>query len=83
MVEHVPYMVAIDTGNGQQRDMDNDEVLCSTFFNMPVWTHLRYSFVFALPYLKKVWMIFFYLGRPYGIVWSKTFCQPSYLIGTA
>ena len=28
MMNHVTYMVAIDTGNGQQRDVDNDEVPC-------------------------------------------------------
>ena len=28
MWEHVTYMVAIDTGNEQGRDPDNDKVLC-------------------------------------------------------
>ena len=30
MMEHVAYMVAIDTGNGQQQDLDNNEVPCPT-----------------------------------------------------
>ena len=31
MMEHVTCMVAIDTGNGQRRDADNDVVPCHTY----------------------------------------------------
>ena len=31
MMDHVTYMVAIDTGNGQQQDVDNNEMPCPTF----------------------------------------------------
>ena len=33
MVEHVTYMVAIDAGNEQQWDADNDMIPCPTYCN--------------------------------------------------